>query len=122
MSVYCVTSAGYYVRLERDQRNEHYGYKEYLDVLRAGVQEQSEELLAEENQSYSQTLNFALDMCVYQQASNHNLYRVCDYKDSLHSHFQVPLLLVHRSQYSNMCTIKGEKDITLCKSLILDSQ
>ena len=80
MSVYCVTSAGYYVQLERDQRNEHYSYKEYLDALRAGVQEQSEELLAEENRNYSQTLNFALDMCVNQQASNHNLYRVCDYK------------------------------------------
>ena len=88
MSEFCTTSAGYYIRLERD-RKEHYGYKEYLDALKRGVQEQSEELLAEENQSYYQTLNFALDMCVYQQESNHNLYRVfCYTVNSGYSHNQ----------------------------------
>ena len=95
MSVLRVSSAGYYIRLERDQRNEHYGYKDYLGALKAGVQEQSEELLAEENQSYSLTLNFALDMCVQQQASNPKLYRVYNiyiyipnfsYNDSLEGH------------------------------------
>ena len=98
--------------MERYQRNEHYGYKEYLDALKVGVQEQSEELLAEENQSYSQTLNFALDMCVYQQESNHNLYKVCDYKGSLHSHTQAPLLIVHKSQYSNLYTMKSHDILT----------
>ena len=104
MSVFCVTSAGYYIQLER-VRNEHYGYKEYLDPLNTGVQEQSEKLLAMDNQSYSQTLNFALDMCVRQQESNHDLYRVHDCNNS---HTQATLLFVPRSQYSNVCTIKGE--------------
>ena len=76
LDVFGISSAGYYILLERDQQDQHYGYKDYLDALKAGVQEQSEELLAEENQNYSLTLNFALDMCVHQQASNPNLYRV----------------------------------------------
>lgn len=84
LSVLCASSAGYYIRLERDQRNEHYGYKDYLGALKAGVQEQSEELLAEENQSYSLTLNFALDMCAHQQASNPKLYRVYIYNEYIY--------------------------------------